>query len=371
MSSLAARAIAVRDNAGIPLSLIRIDGGTQSRAMLSDAVIEDYAAKIQEGVEFPPVVIFHDGAEHWLADGFHRVRAFIAASVDHISADVRQGTRRDAVLYSVGANGTHGLPRTNDDKRRAVMTLLNDAEWSKWSDREIARQCNVSHQMVAPLRASLTGRATSDRTYTTKHGTIATMNTSAIGRSHDEQEEAMEQPAEAEAVVKKYRGATMFVPEGVDITDLCRRGIAMEADGEAPDRIAGELGLNAQAYRIARQIVLLADHVGLSERDKKTAQEALNLLVTAGQWGRAWEIAEPLAKKVWGEGRKDGLLFIADKRLEQFERSFGIVMQSCLTTEEIDLPYISADRAKKAFDEIRAARSALLRFAERIKEIHG
>lgn len=370
MSSLAARAMAVRDNAGIPLNLIRIDGGTQSRAMLSDVVIEEYAAAIRDGAEFPPVIIFYDGAEHWLADGFHRVRAFIAAGVDHVPADVRQGTRRDAILFSVGANGAHGLRRTNDDKRRAVMTLLGDAEWSKWSDREIARQCAVHHSFVSRIRPSLSP-SDSDRAYTTKHGTIATMNTSAIGRSHDEQEEAMEQPAEAEAVVKKYRGATMFVPEGVDITDLCRRGIAMEADGEAPDRIAGELGLNAQAYRIARQIVLLADHVGLSERDKKTAQEALNLLVTAGQWGRAWEIAEPLAKKVWGEGRKDGLLFIADKRLEQFERSFGIVMQSCLTTEEIDLPYISADRAKKAFDEIRAARSALLRFAERIKEIHG
>jgi hypothetical protein len=42
-----------------------------------------------------------------------------------------------------GAQGAHGLRRTNEDKRRSVMTLLNDPEWAVWSDRAIARQCAV------------------------------------------------------------------------------------------------------------------------------------------------------------------------------------------------------------------------------------
>ena len=41
-----------------------------------------------------------------------------------------------------------------EDKRRAVMTLLNDPEWSAWSDREIARQCRVSDKTVGHLRNS-------------------------------------------------------------------------------------------------------------------------------------------------------------------------------------------------------------------------
>jgi hypothetical protein len=45
-----------------------------------------------------------------------------------------------------------GWGRTHDDKRRAVLTLLNDPEWSKWSDREIARLCAVSHEFVRKLR---------------------------------------------------------------------------------------------------------------------------------------------------------------------------------------------------------------------------
>ncbi|HZF40417.1 MAG TPA: helix-turn-helix domain-containing protein [Blastocatellia bacterium] len=40
------------------------------------------------------------------------------------------------------------------DRRRAVLTLLNDAEWSRWSDREIARRCGVSPDTVGRLRRS-------------------------------------------------------------------------------------------------------------------------------------------------------------------------------------------------------------------------
>lgn len=167
--------------ASVAIDLIRADGGTQSRAQLYDSVVSDYADQIGAGATFPPVVVFFDGASYWLADGFHRHAAHVSLGLTEIDADIRQGTRRDAILFSVGANASHGLRRTNDDKRRAVMVLLNDPEWSKWSDREIARQASVGHQMVAPLRASVTGRATSERTYTDRHGNQTTMDTANIG----------------------------------------------------------------------------------------------------------------------------------------------------------------------------------------------
>jgi hypothetical protein len=98
------------------------------------------------------VVVFDDGREKWLADGFHRLRARERVGLLTIPVLIRPGTRRDAVLYSVGANATHGLPRTNADKRRAVETLLTDSEWGQWSDREIARRCQVSNRFVGNLR---------------------------------------------------------------------------------------------------------------------------------------------------------------------------------------------------------------------------
>jgi hypothetical protein len=166
----------------IELKTIRIDGGTQSRAGLHDETVADYADALRAGTTFPPVVIFYDGNTRWLADGFHRYAAAAAAGMKAILAEIRQGSRRDAILHSVGANETHGLRRTNEDKRRAVQTLLDDQEWSKWSDREIARQCQVSQPFVSKLRP-ITDNVGSERTYTTKHGTTATMDTSAIGKS--------------------------------------------------------------------------------------------------------------------------------------------------------------------------------------------
>ena len=46
-----------------------------------------------------------------------------------------------ASAHTCGANAAHGFPRSNEDKRRAVLKLLNDAEWSHWSNCKIAKQC--------------------------------------------------------------------------------------------------------------------------------------------------------------------------------------------------------------------------------------
>jgi hypothetical protein len=43
-----------------------------------------------------------------------------------IAVEVGQGTQRDAVPFGIGANGAHGLPRTNADKRHAVAFLFAD-----------------------------------------------------------------------------------------------------------------------------------------------------------------------------------------------------------------------------------------------------
>ena len=136
----------------LPINDISLDGGTQPRAELMQHVIDDYAEAWGGGAIFPPVVVYHDGANHWLADGYHRVLSAQKAGLATVPADIRQGSQRDAILYSVGANSDHGVRRTNADKRRAVDRLLNDEEWGKWSSREIAKQCAVSEFMVRSIR---------------------------------------------------------------------------------------------------------------------------------------------------------------------------------------------------------------------------
>lgn len=134
---------------------IRLDGGTQIRARIDEATVAEYAEQMAAGSVFPPLVVYHDGEDYWLADGFHRQAAAVAAGLAEIDCELRQGSRRDAVLCAVGANSAHGLRRTRDDKRRAVGVLLADAEWSQKSDRWIADACGVSNSFVSNLRQQL------------------------------------------------------------------------------------------------------------------------------------------------------------------------------------------------------------------------
>lgn len=139
----------------IPLHALRLDGGTQSRVAIDEAVIADYAASLTAGDTLPPVVAFFDGADFWLADGFHRYHAHRAIEADEIPGYVHEGTKRDAIMYSVGANHGHGLRRSNEDKRKAVSTLLADAEWAAWSNIAIAKACGVSDRFVGLVRTAI------------------------------------------------------------------------------------------------------------------------------------------------------------------------------------------------------------------------
>lgn len=168
----------------IPLFSIRLDGGTQPRVELDEDVVADYAEKMASGEKMPPLVVFHDGSHYWLADGFHRLLAAKRNESKAIACDVQTGTKRDAILYAVGANAQHGLPRTNADKRRAVEMLLNDPEWSQWSDREIARRANVHHVSVGNWRRDLSGedhQIPEDRKVQ-RNGTVYTQRTENIGK---------------------------------------------------------------------------------------------------------------------------------------------------------------------------------------------
>jgi hypothetical protein len=140
----------------VPLASIK-GGGAQMRVQMHPETVADYAADMLDGAVFPPVVLYRDGADYWLADGFHRVEAARKIDRKEIEAEIRDGTVRDAILHGIGANATHGLRRTQADKRRAVERLLTDPEWAAWSDRKIAELAKVDHKTVGKIRRELRG----------------------------------------------------------------------------------------------------------------------------------------------------------------------------------------------------------------------
>ena len=78
------------------------------------------------------------------------------------------------------------MKRTNKCKKNAVLTLLRDEEWSKWTDSEIARRCAVHQTTVMRHRHEISlmqsiGEPGLPRIYVNRHGAISIMNTAAIG----------------------------------------------------------------------------------------------------------------------------------------------------------------------------------------------
>jgi hypothetical protein len=144
----------------IQLDRIEMDDEIRPRDRLSEAAIMEYGEAMLAGDELPRVRVFVEGMEKvWLADGWLRVEAAKAIGRVAIDVEATGGTRRDALLYSCGANAHHGFRRKNADKRRAVLKLLKDEEWQAWSDREIARACRVSPGLVAAVRAEISIRS--------------------------------------------------------------------------------------------------------------------------------------------------------------------------------------------------------------------
>jgi hypothetical protein len=144
----------------IRLSEIQMDGGTQTRASLNNEAVTEYAEQMTNGAKFPAVVLFFDGSTYWLADGFHRCHASKQAGFLDILAEVRVGTRREAIKHAVQANQTGSVRRTNADKRKCVEIALG--EFGDLSDRALAEMCGVSNKTVAAAREQVGNFPTSD-----------------------------------------------------------------------------------------------------------------------------------------------------------------------------------------------------------------
>jgi hypothetical protein len=125
----------------------------QARAATDDKTITEYAEAYQNGEKFPPAVVFHDGKTYFLADGFHRYFGAQKAGLNDLLCDVRNGTRKDALWFAVGANRTHGLKRSNADKRNAAEMALR--ERPDMSDRALAEHVGVGPNLVTEIRQLL------------------------------------------------------------------------------------------------------------------------------------------------------------------------------------------------------------------------
>ena len=145
--------IRAAEPATLPIASLTRDPAVNCRAGgVNEKLATEYAEALTSGATLPPVVVFHADGKHWLADGWHRVRAHELAGRAEVPVNVREGDRRAALLFAAGCNANHGARRTRDDVKRAILALLADPEWETKSDRWIAEQCGCDHKTVKGAR---------------------------------------------------------------------------------------------------------------------------------------------------------------------------------------------------------------------------
>ncbi len=144
----------------IRLDLILLKEGTQQRPLDEDT-LSRYENLMADGLEFPPIEVVSDGVNFWLWDGFHRVECAKRRGDKTIAGYVTEGTLRDAIWLSFGANKAHGLPRQKGIARKIIETILTDSSWSKTSLSAIARHVGVTRQYVGEIKEDLSAHGAS------------------------------------------------------------------------------------------------------------------------------------------------------------------------------------------------------------------
>jgi len=163
------------------------------------ATVAEYCEAMERGDHFPAIGVVNDGETKWLYAGFHRIQAAQEAGLEHFEAEIRDGTRNDALSLACAENAEHGKARSNQEKRDAVVRMLELEP--DWSDRQIARWCKVGNQLVGKVRESHTVFSHSinqERTFIHhKTGKPTTMKTGNIGRNANGQSASANQLGEA------------------------------------------------------------------------------------------------------------------------------------------------------------------------------
>lgn len=137
----------------LPLSAVRVDPALQMRECLDLDAVADYRADMERGKRLPAVLVYDDGTDLWLVDGFHRFEAASAAGLDRIEVEVERGTREQAIWRACTVNLKNGKRPTSADKRIAIRAALRLRP--ELADSMIAEHCGSTGKTVATIRAEL------------------------------------------------------------------------------------------------------------------------------------------------------------------------------------------------------------------------
>lgn len=263
------------DTRPIALKDIVFDEGTQVRAAINQDVVAEYAGRMATGETFPAIVLFNDGNRYYLADGFHRVMAAHRNEWMSIRAEVRAGTKTDALWFALGANKANGQRMTTADKRHAILLAIKT--WPDKGPTLIAEQIGCTDRWVREIRSEVTSDLP-EKTIGKDGKSYSASHSTARHPKADEVEAALKAGERIHDISKSTGVSTRTVTAigkaaGIDrgpdkskasVAQRRKDVSAMAARGFTTRQIAQHIGIAATGVaKIAKQegIVIHADRV--------------------------------------------------------------------------------------------------------------
>lgn len=242
------------ETAYIEIKKIVIDAGTQPRVVIDNDVVAEYVEVVKISIkdeqpnpfdELPddklPQVFRDPTGRCVLADGFHRFGGHKGGHAKEMKCAIRNGTERDALMFSLGTNQDHGVRRSNRDKVRAVKLAFGMPESGTWPNTEIARLCGVSEAMVREHKPAKVAAAPAVKNVKIR-GKVTKMDTAAIGKGKGGGKKAAAEAKKAEKVAKKNgteapTKSTHPAADAAKELDEMLKKIATNVGGEAGGKI--------------------------------------------------------------------------------------------------------------------------------------
>ena len=125
------------------ISDVVIDQSIDIRDRMDETTIRDY---MDIFYRLPPVAVFDTPEGYLLADGFHRIAACQRLGRNEIEAEVRKGSRDDALEYAAYANASAALRLTPEERRTGIRRLHH--LHPDWKTSRLAELMSCSEAVV-------------------------------------------------------------------------------------------------------------------------------------------------------------------------------------------------------------------------------
>jgi hypothetical protein len=138
----------------VPITSIYTNPAYMVRAMLNQEVIDEYCEAYLADQDLPALNVFkQQSGKYLVADGWHRYEAAKQAKLKTLPVKVFKGEREKVIAVALAGNKSHGLRRTNADKRICAEMAIET--WPKLSNRQLGEAAGVSEFLIRDLRPKI------------------------------------------------------------------------------------------------------------------------------------------------------------------------------------------------------------------------